>query len=308
MLKTIICLLSLVTTQTALAETVHSLDQVPKHLKTPQAKEFFREQIQGQPAPDKLGVRLPAALPAPAIANLLVPASDHAAPILVGAKPWLGHDGLYVAIVCTGGAGPLGSDPQCAQADSGSKEPALHVYLGVIEVKDGAPSRLVAASGAVDGTMIWSDTGLPRSPDAADDAGGGPIRPEAFDRFDLAPYKIAAGQFAFGLRVSWTESYSGGGASFTGLCLFAIEGGQLKRVLAVPMSAYADIAGEWHKDQTRDHDITDSANVLVVSGRSTDGHYDLIVKNGKKRWQRAYRWSNETGDYRALEKPGATKG
>ncbi|MGH6665435.1 MAG: hypothetical protein ACREB2_11120 [Pseudolabrys sp.] len=308
MLKWIVCLLSLACAQAAVAETVHSLDQVPKHLKTPQAKEFFQEQIEGKPAPDKLGVHLPAALPAPTAAKLLVPASDRAAPTLVGAKPWPGHMDLYVVIVCTGGAGPLGSDPQCAQGDPGSKEPALHVYLGVIEAKDDTPPRLVAASGAVDGAMSWDDTGLPKSPMAADDAGGGPTRPEAFDRFDLAPYKIAPGQIAFGLRVSWSESYSGGGANYTGLCLFVVDDGRLRQVLAVPMSAYADIAGDWHKDRTRDHDITDSANVLVVSGHSTDGHYDLIVKNGKERWQRVYRWSKDIGAYRAAEKPGATRG
>jgi hypothetical protein len=43
------------------------------------------------------------------------------------------------------------------------------------------------------------------------------------------------------------------------LYLFAIGGDRLRQVFAAPMSAYRDIAGDWHKDATRDHDITDSA-------------------------------------------------
>lgn len=300
MLKAIVCVLALACATEAVAETVHSLGDVPGRLKTPQAKEFFNEQIAGKPAPDKLGVHLPASLPAATLTGMLVPPSDRTPPTLIGAKPWLARENLYVAIVCTGGAGPLGNDPQCAQADPDGKQP-LHVYLGVIEAKDGAPPRLVAASGPVDGAMSWDASPLPKQPMAADDAKGA-VPPGSFDSFDLAPYKIAPNETAFGVRVGWTESYAGGGASYTGLCLFAVENGKLKQVLALPMSAYANLAGDWHKDGTRDHDITDSANVLQVSAHSTDGHFDLIAKNRKERWQRVYSWSKETGAYRMAGK------
>jgi hypothetical protein len=285
---------------TASAETVHSLDQVPSRLKTPEARETFREQIVGKPAPDRLGTHLPAALPATAIRRLLVPGDDRAAATVVGARPW--RSDLDVAIVCTGGAAPLDPQaPQCSRADPGSKEPPLHIYLGVIEVKDAAP-KLIAKSGAVDCAMRWDDSGLPRQPVAADDAQGAPIAPDSVDRFDLAPYTIAPGQTAFGLRGTWNESYSGGGASYTGLCLFAAAGAQLKEVLALPMSAYADIAGDWHKDGTRDHDITDADNVLLISKHATEGHFDLVVKNRKGRWQRTFRWSQAAGAYLAAGK------
>ncbi len=135
---------------------------------------------------------------------------------------------------------------------------------------------------------------------AADEANGAGITPDSFDRFDLAPYTIAPDQTAFGLRGNWMESYSGGGANYTGLCLFMPVGGELQQVLAVPMSAYADIAGEWHKDGTRDHDITDAGNVLVISKHVTDGHFDLIVKNRKGHWRRTFRWSKTA--YRAVGK------
>ncbi len=285
---------------TANAETVHSLDQVPGHLKTPEARETFREQIVGKPAPDRLGAHLPAALPAAAVTRLLVPDGDRAAATVVGAKPW--RSDLFVAIVCTGGAPPFDPKaPQCGRPDRVSKAPPLHIYLGVLEHKGAAP-KLLAKSGPVDCAMRWDDSGLPRQPAAADEANGAPIAPDSIDRFDLAPYVIAPGQTAFGLRGTWSEGYSGGGASYTGLCLYAAEGTRLKQVLAVPMSAYADIAGEWHKDGTRDHDITEADNVLQISTHKAHGHFDVTVKNRKGRWRRTFRWSQAAGAYRALGK------
>ena len=283
----------------ASAETVHSLDQVPGHLGTPEARAAFATQIEGKPAPDLLGVRsLPPGLPAAAIAGMLVPPADHAAPRLVGARHW--RDDLYVAIVCTGGP-PLaaGDTPDCASYDPAA---ALHVYLGVIALTPGAAPRLVAASGAWDTAMGWDDTLLPRAPAAADDADGKLAAPPSFDGFDLAPYRIAPGVPAFGLRCGWQEGYSGGSASFTGLYLFAIDGTRLRRVLAAPMSAFADIAGDWHKDGTRDHDITDAANLLIVSPRQTGGHFNLMLRLRGGHGQQLYRWS-AAGGYRLATKP-----
>ncbi len=297
MLKAIACVLWFACVQQAVAETVPSLDQIPKHLKTPQARHFFSEQIEGKAPPDKLGVRLPDGLTAKSIADMLVPASDTAPANLAGAKPWPGHLDQFVAIVCTGGAKPYTpKEPRCAKPDPDSKEPPQHVYLGVIEIKDGAP-RLLARSSAIDGATRWADSGLARQPMDADDAA---IAPDSFDSFDFAPYKIAKDQTAFGLRAAWTESYSGGGAYFTALCLFAVQDGKVKSILTAPMSAYADVAGDWHKDGTRDHHITDEANVVIVSQNATDGHFDLLIKN--KKWRRVYKWSAAAGGYRAASK------
>jgi hypothetical protein len=68
------------------------------------------------------------------------------------------------------------------------------------------------------------------------------------------------------------------------------------------MSAYADIAGDWHKDGTRDHDITDRANVLVVSSHQTGKHFDLVLKNKAAHWRQVYRWSDAAGVYQAVRK------
>jgi len=281
------------------AETAHSLGQVPSLLKTPESKEVFKEQMEGKPAPDKLGTHLPAGLSAQAIAALLLPADSKSPLNSVGAKPLPGEPGLYVAIVCTGGDIPTrAEDMQCNQfPGEGAKSP-LEARLGVIEVKPGVPPKLVAKSAGVDGSVNWRDTELPSAPDALDQTGSNGIRPQQYDGFDLAPYRISKTQRAFGLRGAWFDGYSGGMGSYSALYLFAIVDGTLKMVLAVPMVAYKDIAGDWNKDGTRSHDITQGANILIVSKHSTNGHFDLQLRSRTGHWQRLYQWSSTAAAYR----------
>ena len=245
-------------------------------------------------APGAAALGVPPALPAEQIVALLVPAADTAPRHLVGAKPWPGHPGQFVAIVCTGGAAPYSdapTTPRCAQPEIKS-EPPLHVYLGVVAAPAGAAPRLIAKRGPIRAATDWRLTDLP-TPDAAQDAAG-PVAPGQIARFDLAPYRIAPGQTAFGLRVAWQDMYSGGGGYFSALCLYAIEAGRLRRVLAVPMHAQQMIAGDWHKDGTRDHQETDAANLLVVTRTRRAGHFDLIVGPTKRDYA-ARPWTSKIG-------------
>lgn len=277
------------------AETVPSLEQVPAHLVTPEAKATYAQQMNGDIPPDRLGARhLPDGLSEAALARLLVPAGDTAALRLVGARHW--HDDLYVAIACTGGAGPMApGEPQCAYSDD--PKATMHVYLGVLAMAPGAPPRLLAASGDWNPAVDWGSTLLPRVPD---EAGGSPILPQTFDGFDLANYVIAPGNRAFGLRCGWINGYSGGSASFTGLYLFAVDGARLRLVLATPMSAFADIAGDWHKDGTRDHDITQASNLLVISHHQTAGHFDLELRQRGGKGRQVFRWAQAQSGYRPV--------
>lgn len=286
---------------TAWAQTVHSLDQVPGVLKTPESQQVFREQMEGQPAPDRLGVHLPAGLTARQIAALLLPAGSTATLNTVGAKPLPGEPGRYAAIVCVGGDIPSKpDDTPCNRYPGEDNIAPVRAYLGVIDAKPGAAPRLLAKSPLIDGMVDWRHTDLPAAPSALDDAKGDAIAPDGFDGFDLAPYYIAPGQRAFGLRGTWMESYSGGGANYSALYLFAVVDGALKQVLAVPMSSYQDIAGDWHKDGTRDHQITDADNVLVVTTHRTDGYFDLLVKGRTGKGRQTYRWSAADAAYRRI--------
>lgn len=295
------CWASLVAGRTA---TVHSSAAIEGHLKTPEARQYWQQQIGGGPAADRLGVHLPPGLSAKAITALLLPPGDHDQPTLVGAKPWPGDPGRFVAIVCTGGEPFDAGDPVCQRpyaSDSGPGPPPLHVYLGVLQSASGTTPRLLAESGAIDGTVDWSSSDLP-APDTPDSE-----QPQRIEGFDLAPYRIAPGTPAFGLRVGWIAGYSGGSTRNTALYLFASEGGRLRLVLAVPMSAFQDFAGQWHRNGTRDHTLIDETNILIVAPVRTAGHYDLLVK--AKDWDPVKRpWSQIIGiGATVAEKDGHTE-
>jgi hypothetical protein len=303
MLKLLMCAWLAFQVPAAWAQTAHSLDQVPQLLKSPEAKGVYAQQMEGKPPPDNLGITLPAGLAAKDITALLLPARDTDKLNAVAAKPWPGQPDRYVALVCTGGDIPTGpDDPPCSQSQGDDSKPPLRVFLGVIEAKAGAQPRLAAKPLAVTGMVNWRDTTLPSAPDALDDAKGDEISPDAYSGFDLAPYRIAADQPAFGLRGTWSVMYSGGGGDWSALYLFAVVDGAGRQVLAVPMSVLKDVAGDWHKDQTRDHQITDESNILIVTQHSADGHFDLLLKSRTGHQQRLYQWSASAEAYKPAGK------
>jgi len=159
--------------------------------------------------------------------------------------------------------------------------------------------RLVATSGALQAMVNWSQADLDQPVEPERDAHG-EIAPQGFERFDLAPYKIALGEQAVGLRGGWNEMFAGGGADYTALYLFAIIDGRLEQVLAVPMSSSVLTAGDWHEDGNRDHTSTEGENVLIVSPHLTQKHFDLILKSRTSPWQRVFRWSEAVDAYQAV--------
>lgn len=68
-------------------------------------------------------------------------------------------------------------------------------------------------------------------------------------------------------------------------------------VTAQPMMFYRDIAGDWHRDGTRDHDVTEGSNALSVLSTSTDGFHDLQLRERGGKWRRTFRWSAADGEY-----------
>ena len=299
MLKPLL-LLSLLLGSPAAAQTVHSLDQVPKVLKTPEAKATFAQQIEGKPAPDGLGARLPTGLSESLIAGLLVPASDRTPVSLVGARALPGQPGVYVAIACTGGEKPGPSDDKtCDQTNFGAPRPDMRVYVGLIDTAAGVPPRLAAKPALLRDKVDWRDTILGDAPDAVEETKDGRLSPDSLTRFDLAPYVIAPGQRAFGLVGHWNVGYAGGGADYDALYLFAVVDGTVTQILATPISFSKMLAGDWHKDGTRDHDMTEGANVLVVTTHATNGHFDILQKARTDKARRVFKWSAAGNRYEA---------
>lgn len=276
-------------------QRVRSLDEIPAALATPEGREVWATQMAGRPAPDRLGTRLPDGLDRATLLQALWPGVDPARAQLVGARAWAQHPGHAVAIAC------IGDEPVPAQAEPECDAWSTRAALAVLRI-DAGPPRVVARL-ALDGSAGWPP--LDWEGDAPQSVGDEPgALPQRWDRFDLAPYRLGDGPPAFGLRGSWSEGYSGGGASYSALYLFELRGDALAPVFAAPMSLYRDIAGDWNEDGTRQHDIEDWARVLVVEPARHDGRHDLRLRergtrSGGQRW----RWSSADGRYRRLPPP-----
>jgi hypothetical protein len=242
---------------------------------------------------DGLGTRLPPPLSANAIAGLLLPAADQGKASLIGAKAWSGYPDGFVAIACVGGPAADPHLPQCRQPAYLDPGPPLRLFLGIIAAKPGMAPRLVARAGPIATGVDWNHTNL-SAPETGADAASGLVAPQSFDRFDLAPYRIAPGETAFGLRGRWDEPSAGGLAAYSALYLFAVDGGELRQVLAVPISAFEDRAGPPGGGRDR----SDARNILVISPHLSDGHFDLIVRDAAGGWRQPYRWSNPDRAYR----------
>lgn len=252
---------------------------------------------------DGLGANLPAGLDADTLVGLVMPMGDTAMVSLVGAKPWPRRENSYAVIVCTRGEGverPRTSE--CVQGmtpgTTGVRRPVT-AYVGVVERVSDGTLRLVAASGPIDAKTDWSDTSMPSPIIAEEGDTQGHLLPERWSNFDMASYRIRNDDYAFGLRAGWSESYAGGGANFEALYLFSIEGDKLKVILAEPMFAFRDVAGEWNPDGTREHEIEEETNILVMTNRLTNGHYDVRIKTKGKdnSYARTMKWSVRDSAY-----------
>ncbi|KFG94469.1 hypothetical protein GQ56_0126175 [Burkholderia paludis] len=291
------------------AGTARSLDQVPGKLASPDARAAYVRDMTGAPDPDGFGLRLPPGFTKEALVAQLAPGEPLERVVLVGAKPWPQRPGAFVAIVCAAPTDALARDAlrfrapdDCDGYEAGADADTVkgQVWLGVFERgADGAPRLVARTEQPLDQPTDWSSTQLD-APDVLERAtqpGDRTLRPERWSRFDLAPYVLRTGDAAFGVRAGWSVGYAGGGASFEALYLFRIDGKALRVVFAQPMMFYRNIAGDWHADGTRDHDITEGSNTLAVLPASTAGFHDLQLRERGGTWRQTFRWSAGDGEY-----------
>ncbi|WP_176039309.1 hypothetical protein [Burkholderia stabilis] len=291
------------------AGTAHSLDQVPAKLASPDARAAFSRDMGSGPDADGFGTRLPQGFTKETLVTQLAPGEDPKRIVLVGAKPWPQRPGAFVAIVCAAASDALArqalqfrAPSDCDGYGRGAYAGTVQglVWLGVFERgPDGAPRLVARTEQPLGQATDWSNTNLEKPDDLEQEqqAGDLALQPEQWSRFDLAPYGLRAGDAAFGIRAGWSIGYAGGGASFEALYLLRIDGNALRIVFAQPMMFYRNIAGDWHPDGTRDHDITEGSNVLNVLSTSTDGFHDLQLRERGGKWRRTFRWSARDGRY-----------
>ncbi|CAB3866031.1 MAG: hypothetical protein ACWGIK_12050 [Achromobacter pulmonis] len=286
-------------TALARADTrVQSLDQVPGAIKTQDARRMYDSQMSGAPQPDGLGTQLPAGFTNAFLLQQLAPGRNPNRLLLAGAKAWPQRPGAYVALVCLAASAERaerlkqfgGGDCATLSRDQDNNE----VWIGVFESVPGAAPRLLARTEApVTTPTDWSDTDIDPPMGLTMQDAGAPMlaTPESWKRFDLAPYRIAPGNTAFGLRAGWSEGYAGGGADFEALYLFHLDGAALRVVFAQPMAFVKSIAGDWNPDGTREHDESDASNSLVILPGKTAGYFDIQLRQQGGKWKRTFRWS-----------------
>jgi hypothetical protein len=289
--------LSLAAGGPAFGTEVRSLGAVEGAITTPEGLRAFSEQITGTPIPDRFGTKLPDGLAAADVERLLRPASDTQPLNTVGVKSLSGFPHTYAALLCTGGDIP--HDANDTRCQSFSSTTSVSVHLGILRFHAGEPPKMLVGPLDMDGAVSWRNTGLNSAPDDAEDApGDGRIKPSEIVGFDPAAYVLTPDQPTFGIRGAWNYGYSGGMSRYEALYLFSANGSHLSRVLAAPVSAFRMTAGGWHKDGTREHIVTESANLLIVLPSRTDGHADILLKSRRSKWQHTFRWRDADAGYR----------
>lgn len=254
---------------------------------------------------DGLGTSLPAGMSAKSIVELIAPGKNASLATLVGVKAWPYQANRFIAVACLAsnqnedekGAKHNDRQPSCTN-DEGEAE--KEVYLAIIEKLEGQPTpTLIASYGKpLDIKINWknSQLGEPAIESVRWEGVEAPT-PSEYSWFDFAPYKISDNGIAFGIRVGWSEGYSGGWANFQALMLFVQRGNRLINIFSEPVYFSQSIAGEWHKDGTRDHVEIESENVLVVLSNKTNGYYDLQLKEKGAKWRQVFVWNDKEFRY-----------
>jgi hypothetical protein len=286
---------------------MHSPDQVPG--KTPSS---VTRDVHNADA-DGLGTQLPANFDKDKVIEQVAKGKNPDLIVLAGVVPWPQMPGRYIAIACQAlndeqlkYQRSSGAPKECDSGTRGGDNNFDEIFLGIYEMgKDGKPVLLARNHDYINDDVSWDNTNLqaPDLPESDASSNGGQgagnegLTPQVIKKFDLAPYEIRKGQYAFGLRVGWNTSYAGGGADYEALLLFQQVGDDIQLIFAQPMMAYTNIAGDWHQDGMRDHDITDDSNVLVMLDSQTHGYRDIELRERKGAWRKVFVWSLEDGAY-----------
>jgi hypothetical protein len=212
---------------------------------------------------------------------------------LVAARRWPGPKERWVVVVGGRSEGEMGQ--------------ALDVRLAVVEVtrksqEEPSVRRLARTMGPLSPRAQFSL--LPRDywpsvcDEACDDGGFGPLLAggAAISALDFAAYDIAPGERAFGVRTTRSEGYAGGFGSFETLSLFRIDGEVLVPILDVPIAVQKMLAGDWNKDQSRQHHYC-QADLIVRMLPTAHGPSRLEFGERGGRHPLRFAWDARRGSY-----------
>lgn len=311
--------------QNAQTKSVGSLSHVRNTLDSASGKAIFDQEMAGATRPNGFGADRPNGVALADVVRLLLPQQNAALATLVGVKRWPQQQDQYLAFVCLAPTVTArnhalqynNGQPMCSPWQETLESSASGKYqMAVAVLQLNAEKRLALASpvvswSGVEGSPLgarWKHSNLfgPLGINDDEDKESQRLKDQFFFpsdlyQFDLANYAIAEGQVAFGLRSGLSESYSGGGANFQILTLFAIIEGRLRVVFSEPIYVFKDMAGDWNKDGTRQHHVYEGENILRVTQIAHHGYFDLIVQSKQKGWRKVFQWDPRALRYMATD-------
>lgn len=292
-MKKFVPLVLLASLSPAFATTVQNLDAVPGAIQHTEGKQIFAEQMAGA-TPAKGFGELPQGLSENQWIGWVAPNENPNNLILTGAKAW-GKDGKYIGVACfadnqaDAGQAKKYADNTCPENYNNGR--ANKLYLGVFSWQNQQLQPIARSEKPLNQISAWNKAAEKESDDES-------VRPLAYyTKLDLAPYRIAPGTLAFGVRGGYSDAYSGGGAFYEVLELYTIKDSKIINVFSDLVYYYSDIAGDWNKDGTRQHDISESKYILKLRSAKTQGFYDLEVVNLQDKSSQIFHWSESLQQY-----------
>ncbi|CAH3473958.1 hypothetical protein AI2668V1_0286, partial [Citrobacter freundii] len=291
--KKFVPLVLLASLSPAFATTVQNLDAVPGVIQHTEGKQIFAEQMAGA-TPAKGFGELPQGLSENQWIGWVAPNENPNNLILTGAKAW-GKDGKYIGVACfadnqaDAGQAKKYADNTCPENYNNGR--ANKLYLGVFSWQNQQLQPIARSEKPLNQISAWNKAAEKESDDES-------VRPLAYyTKLDLAPYRIAPDTLAFGVRGGYSDAYSGGGAFYEVLELYTIKDSKIINVFSDLVYYYSDIAGDWNKDGTRQHDISESKYILKLRSAKTQGFYDLEVVNLQDKSSQIFHWSESLQQY-----------
>lgn len=292
-MKKFVPLVLLASLSPAFATTVQNLDAVPGVIQHTEGKQIFAEQMAGA-TPAKGFGELPQGLSENQWIGWVAPNENPNNLILTGAKAW-GKEGKYIGIACfadnqaDAGQAKKYADNTCPENYNNGR--ANKLYLGVFSWQNQQLQPIARLEKPLNQISAWNKAAEKESDDES-------VRPLAYyTKLDLAPYRIAPDTLAFGVRGGYSDAYSGGGAFYEVLELYTIKDSKIINVFSDLVYYYSDIAGDWNKDGTRQHDISESKYILKLRSAKTQGFYDLEVVNLQDKSSQIFHWSESLQQY-----------
>lgn len=292
-MKKFVPLVLLASLSPAFATTVQNLDAVPGVIQHTEGKQIFAEQMAGA-TPAKGFGELPQGLSENQWIGWVAPNENPNNLILTGAKAW-GKDGKYIGVACfadnqaDAGQAKKYADNTCPENYNNGR--ANKLYLGVFSWQNQQLQPVARSEKPLNQISAWNKAAEKESDDES-------VRPLAYyTKLDLAPYRIAPDTLAFGVRGGYSDAYSGGGAFYEVLELYTIKDSKIINVFSDLVYYYSDIAGDWNKDGTRQHDISESKYILKLRSAKTQGFYDLEVVNLQDKSSQIFHWSESLQQY-----------